>query len=226
LQLECLERGIPAAILASGASRIRGWGLNMKLQFTRDFYMPKSHTAIVKAKNAPAIVYLYGGGSLKLGAVGFFGKAEKPSFHYTFRDEQRRADYVAAFIKSSQERVARKEQRKAEKRAFRHTLKVGDVLRCSWGYDQTNIEYFQVTDLVGKAMVAVRAIAQETEDTGFMCGKCVPVPGRFVGEPMRKRVTEGNAVMIHSFAHAYPIEMKEVAPGVRVADASYWSSYA
>ena len=33
--------------------------------------------------------------------------------------------------------------------AERDGLKVGDVLRSSWGYDQTNVDYYEVVELVG-----------------------------------------------------------------------------
>lgn len=37
-------------------------------------------------------------------------------------------------------------------------VKVGDLFEASWGYDQTNVDFFQVIKLVGEKSVRVRAV--------------------------------------------------------------------
>lgn len=202
----------------------------MRTKLTRDFYIPKGVTAIIRSKVSPAVVYLSelpASGS-RYYAMGFYGKADKPTFNYRFRTAERRAQYVAEFFAKCDAIEKDRTDRKASRKAFRHTLKVGDILRSSWGYDQTNIEFYEVVEMIGTAMVAVREIAQESQDTGYMCGQCVPMPGKYISAPMRKRVLLGNSLDMHnaSFGRAYPVEMREVAPGVKVTGASYWSSYA
>lgn len=50
-------------------------------------------------------------------------------------------------------------------------VQVGDLFVCSWGYEQTNVDFVQVIALCGKSSVRVRpvqpAVAEET-DHGFM----------------------------------------------------------
>ncbi len=47
-------------------------------------------------------------------------------------------------------------------------VKVGDIFCFSWGYEQTNIDYFQVVGLKGTKQVVIREIAYTTtETTGF-----------------------------------------------------------
>ena len=118
-------------------------------------------------------------------------------------------------------KAARREQRKA----FRHTLKVGDVLRSSWGYDQTNIDYYEVTALIGEHIIKARPIATESVETEWLQGKCVPVPNNFTGPAKRYRPTEGNAVKVRSFAWAHPVEYREIA-GARVYSTDHWTAYA
>lgn len=76
-----------------------------------------------------------------------------------------------------------------------HTLQVGDVVNTCWGYEQTNVEFFQVVAVSG-AMVTLRQIAASTTETGFMSGTKVPHPGNFIGEPIRRRASAGNRVKI------------------------------
>ena len=47
-------------------------------------------------------------------------------------------------------------------------VKIGDIFSFSWGYEQTNINYFQVVGLKGTKQVIIKEIAYEvTETTGF-----------------------------------------------------------
>ena len=65
---------------------------------------------------------------------------------------------------------------------------VGDILWHSWGYDQTNIDWYQVVS-VGKATIKIQEIHSKTiKETGFMSGHSEPKPGAFKPEskPMLK----------------------------------------
>lgn len=55
-------------------------------------------------------------------------------------------------------------------------MKSGDILKYSWCYDQTNVEFFEVTRATAKS-VYLRAIAGQlvNGEEGFMCGRSVPV---------------------------------------------------
>lgn len=61
---------------------------------------------------------------------------------------------------------------------------VGDLFYCSWGYDQVNIDFYQVTNVLNK-MVEVRSIEGTRQYEGPMNGKTCPVPNEFTSEPRR-----------------------------------------
>lgn len=44
-------------------------------------------------------------------------------------------------------------------------VKVGDVFYASWGYEQTNNNFFQVVELVGESSVRVREVSPIIKDT-------------------------------------------------------------
>jgi hypothetical protein len=159
--------------------------------------------------------------------MGFIGKQSKPALHLSYRNEARRAADVAAFLKSADAAVVAKAARIAKRKQFRHTLKVGSLLSTCWGYDQTNVEFFEVTALIGDTMVEVREVSQRCTEDGFMSGKVSPNAGAFIGKPLRKRVLEGNLLDIHGgFGYASPYERIEVAPGVLVGRPMRASWYA
>lgn len=118
----------------------------------------------------------------KLLAMGFRGSAARPEFHYVYQSEARRAEAIAEFFQSVTASQAFKATRRAEKSAWVNPLKVGDLLYTSWGYDQTNTDFYAVTKVSGRR-VAIREIAGDYQETGFLSGRSWPaVPLRFVGE--------------------------------------------
>lgn len=146
-------------------------------------------------------------------ALGYYGKAQNPSFNYSFRSVERMEAFIAERVASgvaSLEFKAKLKAERAAKLAEPNPLKAGDILLCSWGYDQTNAEYFQVKELIGKRSVKIQAIACKAVEgsQGFMCEDVMPVPGAFLErEPeMVKRVDEGGRVKIHSFASAHKVD--------------------
>ncbi len=68
---------------------------------------------------------------------------------------------------------------------------IGSIFACSWGYDQTNVDFYEVIK-VTKASVVVREIGkQTTSQDGGWTGKAVPAPGAYIGEPMTRRLAVG-----------------------------------
>lgn len=192
-------------------------------------YIPKGSMKVV-SKKSPAVAYLSINGRGKPTAIGYFGNATNASFNYSFRDEARRSQYVGEWMRNMDAVQARRDEAKAAKKSLagkkQEFLALGDVLRCSWGYDQTNIEYFQVVELVGLRKVKIQAIACESVETEFMQGKSVPAVGQFIGEPMLKVVSDSGSVRIYSFASAYKLE-PVIAAGMPVGYApSHWTAYA
>lgn len=56
---------------------------------------------------------------------------------------------------------------------------VGDIFRHSWGYDQTNIDFYQAVR-VSPHSVWLRRIGQSTKSTGRDCGETVAVKDSFM----------------------------------------------
>lgn len=141
----------------------------------------------------------------KLNAIGFTGsKAQNPSFNYKFRNVKQMEHHVSDFFK----RMGEHSEFIANRRASRnrpHSLKVNDVLYSSWGYDQTNIDFFQVTKIVSDTMVEVREIASDiVQDTGWMQGTKTAKLNAFVSEPMRKKVNpQDNSLKIDKSRYAW-----------------------
>lgn len=87
---------------------------------------------------------------------------------------------------------------------------IGDVLVSSWGYDQTNVNYFQVVWKSEKS-IRVKEIGSRIDEDGFMCGHAMPVKNEFVDRKWLRippegklcRVSEDGWVRIDDVIHAH-----------------------
>lgn len=61
-----------------------------------------------------------------------------------------------------------------EKKANQRQVKIGDVFVNSWGYDQTNIDYFQVVGLTAKSVKLQAIESNEIERPQTMTGDSTP----------------------------------------------------
>lgn len=163
--------------------------------------------------------------------VVFLGRAQKPVLFAHYRKaESMRAGVAEMFARAAAwaDRNAKAREEKAAARAKPHALVVGDVLRASWGYDQTNIDYYEVTRLIGTQMVEAREISAQSSQDGFLQGESVPHPGAYRSEPKRYRVSDYGArdsIRIASYASATKMYPREVG-GVKVYSVSRWTAYA
>ena len=114
--------------------------------------------------------------------------------------------------------VQRPERQAREvKTRARHTLALGDVLYSTWGYEQTNVDFYEVVAVRG-ACVDLRELRQNrNEHTIGMQGTCTARPVDYKGALIRgKRPNGNNWVRIESFAVACRWDGRPVN----------WSSYA
>jgi hypothetical protein len=91
--------------------------------------------------------------------------------------------------KSPGKSTAKKRQAHGKAADMDAPAKVGDIFYNSWGYDQTNIDWYQVVALTksGKS-VKIRPIAGKVKESGFMSGTTTPMKGKFTGPAVTKRL--------------------------------------
>lgn len=171
-------------------------------------------------KNSTAVAYV---GENSIGqpvATMYKGRAKKPSLNYRYRSIESLNQSINEFFK----RTAKNESYVKQSRSCRE-LELGDVLRASWGYEQTNIDYYQVTELIGKTMVVIVEIAKDSKPSGQDHGKCWPLVNEFIGKPLRRRAN-GKSVSVDKVRYASKIEPKSISSsGIKFYGPSDWSSW-
>lgn len=83
---------------------------------------------------------------------------------YGYKDEET----VKTAIEKAEGRKPTKEKTKQEKKN-KYGVQVGDIFSASWGYDQTQVDFFQVIALVGETSVRVREVYPKMIDETPTC---------------------------------------------------------
>ena len=123
---------------------------------------------------------------------GKYKKSECVTF-ISFRTENQRFDWAMEQANKIHEGDRQEIERKANQKAAvkanaeKGTVKAGAIFSASWGYDQTNVDFYEVIEAKGQTVV-VREIRQNQESTGLDYGKTMPQPGKYSGPAMTKRV--------------------------------------
>lgn len=153
------------------------------MRLTREFYRPSPSSNAVKEviDDIPGSeVYRYEGG--KNGntypvAMVFGGKRAKPDFHFRFQRVEQQEKRISEWAEGQKYRAAETKRRRAERNAP-HNFKVGQKFYISWGYDQTNIDFYRLEELKGKCM-----------------GRIVPIYGKTVSSnPPQEMVVAGDQI--------------------------------
>lgn len=161
-------------------------------QPTRESFIPKGSVKVTP-KDIPVVIYLYESAG-KPCAMVFGGKRNKPDLHVQYRTPERREQHLREHVENARKVAEYKAEQLAKRKGFKHGFKVGDVLYNSWGYEQTNVEFYEVIATTAGTLT-MREIAQETEpgSEGFMCDRRKALPGQFLNDakPVTKRVQYG-----------------------------------
>ena len=120
-------------------------------------------------------------------AMGFKGTAYKPFFYYRFKNIEQRIEFINKQIETLKSHESKGKASRKSPPASDHFM-VGDVLYTSWGYDQTNVDWYQITKVKGKS-IWLRKIAENSSDAGNCSnGYTQPRRNEFIGGEFRKTV--------------------------------------
>jgi hypothetical protein len=194
----------------------------MRHNFPRSFYLPAGAQLIARVEHLGLEAYMSQRATPRGPAyigIGFAGQRRQPDWHFRFTTPERLAQHVADWIAGQKRRAEHVAARRAERKRAPRGVSVGDILSSSWGYDQTNVDFYQVTALIGSTMCELRRIGARSVETGMDRGQCMPHPGAFLDParypPLKVVVKNGSAKVGHHYA-------TKCGPD----STHYWSSYA
>ena len=104
-----------------------------------------------------------------------------------------------------------------ERKASGPGLVIGDILYSSWGYEQTNVNFYQVIDVRNKMVILKEICGKQVESKGYArdAGLCEPVKDRFAkGEKEYRCIARNGSCKVNGY-YASKWDGKPI----------YWSSY-
>jgi hypothetical protein len=126
------------------------------------------------------------------------------NFYYTKPELREKA--IEKYTGMAEDRVSRKIKNTNARKNFKHSLKVGDILHSSWGWEQTNCDFYQVIEVI-KSFVVIQRIGSKSVrgSEAYMSDSRLAVKDSFLDEkPIRKKVLLNNCVKINHSSTAYP----------------------
>lgn len=123
--------------------------------------------------------------------------------NWSFRNESEQEKFIQDFKNKIVSWEARKAQRKIERKEaakqFKNDLKPGDILTDSWGYEQTNVEFYKVLDIKGST-VWIRELAHEvvggSYQTHGMACNVLPSNCFIADAPIIKKIVRSQYIKI------------------------------
>lgn len=137
-------------------------------------YIP-NYTEVIERKDLKLTIYLYINSKDKPCAISYRGIGAKPKWAYSFKDELERKKYIDNNIEDIEEFMKAQNEEKIE---YQNKINIGTVLYSSYGYEQTNISFFQVVEKKG-ITIKLRQLNYDLTLTGDMCGKVTPIIDSF-----------------------------------------------
>lgn len=105
--------------------------------------------------------------------------------------------YKTSELLGAAEKIAEQYKPKKQAKSHPHTLDIGDILSASWGYEQTNVNYYQITEKTAHT-VTVREIASERTHDEYMSGRCIPLKNNFISDEEVKRKVKHGGIKVNS----------------------------
>lgn len=173
------------------------------------------------AANIARITALFAaeGLELEMDAERMVSKCVRPSkkarigyvmmFNFIFRSTERMFEHADNFLADIEKRREFKAQRAAEKKAreeeARNDVSIGDIFVASWGWEQTQVDAYQVVGKKGSASVVLREIttAVVPDSEQFMSQSVLPVPNAFISDETITKRVGAYGITLNSYSSAY-----------------------
>lgn len=127
-------------------------------------------------------------------AMAYFGpKSQKAQSDVWYKSIEAMVNHMCRIASNIDSRIKEIKSRSEKAKEAAGNMKAGDVLNTSWGYDQTNVEFYLVTEVKG-VTVTLQEVAQTYVKEGNMSGEVMPVLESKIGEPFKKRISAGGYV--------------------------------
>lgn len=136
----------------------------------------------------------------------------KSLWAYKFKTIEKLLEYVksqydyqlAAKHRKEEEKLAKKQKSKEELQS----VNVGDIFLCSWGYEQTNVNFYKLIEKKGSKGIFQEVGYNHVRETSWCSADVEIDETQIIGEPFVKML-KGSAFKMNSFSHAYKVDKNQ-----------------
>ena len=118
-----------------------------------------------------------------------------------FRTAEEAQKHTEHYQTKSRWEAERKAAAEIEAKARAAKIQTGTIFSSSWGYEQTNVDFYLCTERKGASVTLQPIGSKVVESNGYqMTGKVVANPEKFIDEPMKKRINKHGGITLNSFS--------------------------
>lgn len=124
-------------------------------------------------------------------------KSTKPISNFRFSSEEKLNDYISRITSFYAKKEIEKSSRLASRKITPEklsSLNIGDIFVSSWGYEQTNVDFYQIIE-IKKSQASIKKLSKSiSEALGSMSGYVTAIKDHFLNdEIINKRILfDGN----------------------------------
>jgi hypothetical protein len=134
-------------------------------------------------------------------------KTEKRVYGLRFTTMAQCLDSLEAELNRYKKNIAAKEETKIRNAEEAANVQVGDIFHCGWGFEQTNIEFYQVVEKPSKSTVVLKKIGYEIVNTVSWASENVrPIKDSFLSDKTITKKLSGNWIRFTSYQLASKID--------------------
>ena len=131
---------------------------------------------------------------------------------YRFKDTARMMEYIQeefTRIKGILDYKSKyKEEQKVLKAKLKEQVRVGDAFKCSWGFEQTQVDLYLVVGKPSPSKVLLQQVGYTSVESTSWCSENVVInEEHLIGEPFLKTLN-GDSIKFSSFQFAFKMENK------------------
>ena len=151
-------------------------------------------------------------GELRCCLQVFRGAKSNPIANYFYMSIEKREEAINRYKESADIRTKYKQERADRKKSFIPEFEVGDIFVSSWGYEQTNVYYYQVIKKSGKCTAHLKRIAsqmvKDSEESHGMACKVLPVKDSFLNDEVIIKKVGEYGINFSSYESAHKFDGK------------------
>lgn len=142
----------------------------------REYYKSIAGATIIPVGETGGEVVCYQNNG-KFISVGFEGRRSRSNYAFSFSNEIAREHHQGEWIANQIRKGQERERKRQEKKALdvREEVKIGDIFYHSYGYEQTNVNFYKVARVTSKTIFCEELSSEYVEEIGHnMSGKVKP----------------------------------------------------